>query len=296
MKKIVSAALTFARTEVGDDIRLYAIIDYRADQLTGVDITEAFDQRYDDPVELFDAQGYESILEHIESASSESRQQINVSDLTLPLALTDAHVAAGTNFAAHADESSVEDGPFLFAKMVKPTPFDAEVSAGEGFADGKSKPGFLPVGNLFVIPRELRDFLKSVELNLAVNGKLRQCANLDLAIWDIDELFRQIEKRQAIRWQYQGAEIGLPIDDNQLPPRTMILSGTPAGTIFSGISAQTMAWGALRWVCGGWNQSLKRNVIESYLETSIEQQNYLSAGDLVEIQVDQLGRIATPIQ
>lgn len=43
-----------------------------------------------------------------------------------------------------------------------------------GFADGKSREGFAPVGALPVIPRDVRTFHRQLELELYVNGRLRQ--------------------------------------------------------------------------------------------------------------------------
>jgi 2,4-diketo-3-deoxy-L-fuconate hydrolase len=344
-----SEALTFARARVDGEAQLLAALEYRDNQVTVLDLDGLFDQRFDDPVDLFNAVGYESIQQRIESEPSESRRQVDAMTLIQPLALTDSHIAAGTNFAAHADESSVEDGPFLFAKLVTPTPFHASVTAdgalldyevelafvtlsetplesvpqhmgliltndftdrakllrhlnpddivsGDGFTTGKSAPGFLPVGNLFVIPRDLKSFANSIELNLSVNDKLRQSASMELAIWDIDELFRQIQSRQETRWMHLGNQIGLPVQDGKLPGRTLILSGTPAGTVFSGISTRTMARGALRWVAGGWGKSIKQQVIEQYINAANGQGHYLQPGDEVTIQVNKLGRIQTDIR
>ncbi|MBI2422235.1 MAG: fumarylacetoacetate hydrolase family protein [Candidatus Hydrogenedentes bacterium] len=160
--------------------------------------------------------------------------------------VSDAHIAAGANFTAHAEESAVEDGPFLFAKLVRPTPFNApvragtalldyevelayvtlsdttlpgvpahmglllandftdratlmrhvnpsDVTTGDGFATGKSAEGYLPVGNLFVIPKDLESFTANIDLKLAVNGALRQSGRMTLAVWDLPELLRQTE-------------------------------------------------------------------------------------------------------
>ena len=344
-----SEALTFARAPIDGETRLVIVLEYQDDRVTFLKANGLFDQPFADPVDLFNAIGYQAIQQRIESEPPQSRRTVDADTLVLPLDLTDSHIAAGTNFAAHADESSVEDGPFLFAKLVTPTPFNAGVTAGDalldyevelafvtlsltplesvpqhmglilandftdratllrrvnpddvvsgdGFTTGKSAPGFLPVGNLLVIPRDLKAFADSIELDLAVNGKLRQHASMQLAIWDIDELFRQIQTRQETRWMHLGNEIGLPVHDGSLPARTLILSGTPSGTVFSGVSTRTMAQGALRWVAGGWGKSIKQQVIEQYVTAANSQRNYLQSGDQVTIQVDKLGRIETDVR
>ncbi len=128
-------ALTFARTEVDGNVQLLAVVEYRDNTVTALNLTELFDRHFEDPVDLFNALGYEVIRERIESEPTASLIKADVDTLILPLTLTDSHVAAGTNFAAHAEESSVEDGPFLFAKLVTPTPFNATVSAADGLLD-----------------------------------------------------------------------------------------------------------------------------------------------------------------
>ncbi len=342
-------ALTFARSKVDGDVRLLAVTEYRENSLSAIDLTELFDQRFDDPVELFNSVGYEAIEKRIEAEPATSVITVEVDKLILPLDLTESHVAAGTNFAAHADESSVEDGPFLFAKLVVPTPFNASVKAGDrlldyeaelayvtlsetllpdvprymglilandftdrakllrhldpddvtsgdGFTTGKSSEGFLPVGNLLVIPRDFRSFSESIELKLAVNEKLRQQAGMTLAIWDIEELFRQIQAQEKTRWMYGEKEIGLPVVNGALPARTLILAGTPEGTVFAGIPNRTIVSGLLNWATGGWDRPLKRNVIESYIDAEKTNGRYLQAGDEVEIRVENLGVIRSGIQ
>ncbi len=342
-------ALTFARTTSGNETRLWAVTAYEDDHLTAIDLTSLFGPNVTDPVDLFNAQGYDALQQRIESARNDATESVAVTDLVAPLNLTDAHVAAGTNFAAHAKESEVEDGPFLFAKLVTPTSPDStvhagnalldyevelsfvtlsdaplpevpehmglilsndftdrakllrhlnpdDVTSGDGFTTGKSAEGYLPVGNLFVIPRDLRRFVKSIVIELAVNGQLRQSAPMTLAIWDIDELFRQIQANENKRWEHLGAQVGLPVHDGVLPARTLILSGTPDGTVFSGISNRTMAAGVLRWAAGGWDQALASQVIERYIDRSEKKQTFLQPGDQVVLRAERMGFAKSAIE
>lgn len=341
-------ALTFARIEVDGAPQVIAVGAHDLERVTAFNLTEALGSGADDPIALFTAYGYEALRQRIEKGLIEAPIDVPVSDLIPPVELTDAHIAAGTNFAAHAEESEVEDGPFLFAKMVAPTPFDAPVSAGdalldyevelafvtlsevqlpevpefmgivltndftnraallrnvnpddvtsgEGFTTGKSADGYLPVGNLFVIPRDLESFVEGIDLTLSVNGGLRQHANMTLAIWDVDELMRQIETRAEARWDYNGEKVGLPVEDGAVPARTLILAGTPEGTVFSGIPRGAMAGGVARWVAGGWSRPMTDHVIESYIASARSAGGYLQPGDVVRIQVDRMGVIETPI-
>ncbi len=342
-------ALTFARVKQEGKIQLLAVIAYEKKQLSAINITKLFDDHYTDPIILFNEFGYDAIKKKLSLELKNKAQQIKVGELILPLELTDSHIATGTNFSAHAEESDVEEGPFLFAKLVTPTPFQASVSAsdglldfevelsfvtltetklpevpefmglilsndftdraklmrnlnpddvtsGDGFTTGKSAPGYLPVGNLFVIPRDLKTFVDNIELKLSVGGKLRQRGSMKQLIWDIEEILKQTLAKQGIKWKYNDKQITLPIKQGILPARTLILSGTPEGTIFAGVSTGTKLSGLFRWLTGGWGQSVTDNVIEQYIKSSIKSGNYLQPGDKVVIQVEQLGTIETLIK
>ena len=328
-------ALTFARDKAGT--RLILVSSYQGRQVTGIDLTAAFGAV--DPIALYNAQGYDAI-----AAVSGNEVTLPVSDLGIPVDLTASHIAAGTNFPEHAEESTVEDGPFLFAKEVEPTPFDAPIPAGEalldyevelafvalapfdisqapaeaglilcndvtdraklmrnidasdvtsgkGFTTGKSAPGYLPVGNLFVIPRDVRAFAASVELFLWRNGGGAQKARQSEAIWDFDELVRQSAERQDVRWDFEGREVGLPIHDGIVPARTAILAGTPDGTVFQGVDKSSMALGAWDWIAGGWDRTLVSHVVERQIARERDARRYLQPGEHVVISVDRMGEI-----
>lgn len=101
-----------------------------------------------------------------------------------------------------------------------------------GFPDGKSRRGFLPVGNLMVIPKDLNQFLSKVEINLYFNGRQRQNANLGAMVWPPEQLIAEIFKRDKREFHYQERMQPLLADSSTIPERTLILTGTPAGVIF----------------------------------------------------------------
>ena len=84
-----------------------------------------------------------------------------------------------------------------------------DLTSGRGFTIGKSFPGFLPVGNLFVIPRDVRRFSASVELRLYVNGELRQRDVMGHAVWDIDEILRRMWRCRDMTWEFRGQQVPL---------------------------------------------------------------------------------------
>lgn len=341
-------ALTFARATLDGNERVIAVLEYSDATINGVDLSTTLKDSDNDPIDLFNTLGYEALRKIIETAPPEQHVSVATKDLAAPVNLTSAHIAAGTNFADHAEEATVEDGPFLFAKLVEPTgPYAAvsagdalldyevelafvtlnamplsespqtmglilcndftdratllglvdpsDVTSGKGFATGKSAPGFLPVGNLFVIPRDLRAFVADINLHLSVNNETRQSAPMSFAIWDLDELFAQTLARENTTWDHLGEKVRLPIDNSTVPARTMFMAGTPGGTVFAGVSKSTMARGALRWAFGGWDKPVTARVVDRYIAAARKQGNYLQPGDRVAIRVNLMGEIKTTV-
>jgi len=102
-----------------------------------------------------------------------------------------------------------------------------------GFADAKSRPGFLPVGPFLVVPDDLDRFLAGVTLELWVNGSLRQRAPAGDMIWPLRELVERSFAWRDRPYHYAGGTVSLLADDSSIPARALVLSGTPGGVIFS---------------------------------------------------------------
>jgi 2-keto-4-pentenoate hydratase/2-oxohepta-3-ene-1,7-dioic acid hydratase in catechol pathway len=291
-------ALTFGRrwTGAGHDILL--ITDYRNGQVLAVNLSAHFGTSPRDAVELLQAHGYEAIA----AAASRSVHTVTLpsSNLTIPIETSGHHIAAGANFAGHADEAGIGQ-PFIFPKRVRPTPFASPVPVGgsrrldyevelafvplrdvrsaqdvpatmglllcndftdrwmlvrgmmsggemgtSGFADGKGREGFLPVGPLFVVPRNLERFYPTIELSLYVNGRLRQRAKAGNMIWGPAEIIDQAFQRTDWSFRFAGHETSL-LPNGMIPARTLILSGTPEGVIFRPINF----WWAFPSTSGG---------------------------------------------
>ena len=167
----------------------------------------------------------------------------------------------------------------------------SDVTSGKGFTTGKSAPGFLPVGNLFVIPRALRPFAEAAELRLWRNGELKQAATQSEAIWDFDELLRQTKGREGVTWAYQGRQVSLPAPGGTIPARTAILAGTPDGTVFRGVNKSAMALGLWDFVAGGWDRPITAHVVERHIAQEKASGDYLKPGERVQIAVRYLGEI-----
>jgi 2,4-diketo-3-deoxy-L-fuconate hydrolase len=339
-------ALSFARVKEGDTLRTIAVLSHQGGAITGVPLDPLMANPADDPITLVNRHGTGYLRAFVGDATS--RVTAKVTALVMPIDLANSHIAAGTNYKAHAEEASVDTGPFLFAKNVAPTgPFapipagdgllDYEVElclvtlrahdpasgtgglglvlcndvtdrealirnadvddpgSGKGFTTGKSSPGFLPVGTLFVVPRNLDQFVEDMELKLWVNGALRQNTPVTLWIWPPAEILSRAAAIQDRRWDWRGVEVALPFENNMVPARTLVLAGTPDGTIFVAPGLSVMALGFLDWLFGGWDKSIIENVIDRYVDDARNEKLYLQPGDEILIKVDRMGLLMNKV-
>jgi 2-keto-4-pentenoate hydratase/2-oxohepta-3-ene-1,7-dioic acid hydratase in catechol pathway len=167
--------------------------------------------------------------------------------------------------------------------------------SGKGFTTGKSFAGSLPVGDLFVIPRDVRAFASGIELRLWVNDRLRQRAPLAASTWKLDDLVAQVWARRDLVWDDRGTEARLPVVGGRLPDRTLIMSGTPDGTIFRAIGTGQRLRGLGAWLLGGWHRPLPAHVIDAYIRDARDAGIYLQPGDRVAIHVERLGVIENEV-
>ncbi len=114
----VSEALTFARTLDG---RLLLVRSADRDSVEAVDLSGALGLR--DPLEALRAVGFQAIVR----ASQGTLETVALLELGMPFEPAHPHIAAGTNYRAHAEEVGVEDGPFLFPKLTRATAWNAPV-------------------------------------------------------------------------------------------------------------------------------------------------------------------------
>jgi len=167
-----------------------------------------------------------------------------------------------------------------------------DIASGKGFTDGKSGAGFLPVGELFVVPRDLKAFVEPLELNLSVNGEERQHTRVTSWIWDLDRLLLETAKRSGVSWTWREGSAQLPVNKyGALPDRTLVLAGTPAGTIFQSPGPATLARGALDWVAKFGRGSPITAVVERTITDDRASGGYLQTGDVVTIRVDRMGTL-----
>lgn len=170
----------------------------------------------------------------------------------------------------------------------------SDIESGKGFTTGKSFPGYLPVGSLLVVPRDWRGFVGGLALELYVNGRLRQRARASEMVWSVERILAESASAKARRWEHRGHEVPLFAGD-AIPPRTLVLTGTPHGTVFAGVPAGVMAAGVLRWLAGGWDRSVPDQVVEAYAEAARERRAYLQPGDEVLARIPGLGGLRSRV-
>lgn len=172
-----------------------------------------------------------------------------------------------------------------------------DIASGKGFTDGKSGAGFLPVGDLFVVPRDLKAFVAPLELHLSVNGEERQRTRVTAWIWDLDRLLVETAKRGGVSWRWREGSASLPVSrDGVLPDRTLVLAGTPAGTVFKGPGPATFVRGAFDWVARLGRDGIIAAVVERMIRDDRASGGYLQPGDVVTITADHLGTLENRVR
>jgi len=272
-------ALTLARLDSTGGSRVVLVASAAPAGLKVVDLEAAFGRPFGDAVEAFTVLGFDVLAR---AASSAPTRQASIEELTLPLDPAYPHIAAGTNFRAHAAEVGRDEGPFLFPKLSHATAWNADVpdrprldyeaeicavtltrhTASQparigylvcndftdrwtlvrdidldapmgttGFPDGKGGEGMLPVGPLLVIPRDADAFYRDLTIELYVDGDLRQRASGDQMIWSPSDIAARALEDCDVAYRRREGVVALT-DCAGIPPRTLLLTGTPGGVLF----------------------------------------------------------------
>ena len=114
-------------------------------------------------------------------------------------------------------------------------------------------------------------------------------------IWDVDEIFAQTWARRALGWEHHGQEVSLLEEPGVILDRTLLMSGTPHGTVYRGIGFKHKLSGVWAWLLGGWGESIPSHAISAYLEDARSAAAYLQPGDQVVIHVAYLGAIQNEV-
>lgn len=166
-----------------------------------------------------------------------------------------------------------------------------------GFTNAKSQPGFFSTGDLFVIPADWQTYYRDLELDLFVNGDLRQRAHPADMVWDAVTL---IERTLAIgdrTWDSDGVPTPLTAEPGVISRGTIIQSGTPEGVIYRAPDTRQRVLGFMEYAASfGTNaDSVVDSALKVYVREAHEAGVYLQPGDTIVTRADGLGHIFTDI-
>jgi 2,4-diketo-3-deoxy-L-fuconate hydrolase len=171
------------------------------------------------------------------------------------------------------------------------------VTGGKGFPDAKSKAGFLPTGPYMVIPKDWREFVTELQLQLSVNGKIRQKGSAVDMVWNIDEIIRRtLLETGKYDSYFQDKKVKL-FKGDCIPPNSIIITGTPSGVVFNAPTGSFIFSRVLKYLFTGkfFNTKMHPYVVEQYLKKDLKNPGYLKPGDRIVSSINYLGTIATCI-
>jgi 2-keto-4-pentenoate hydratase/2-oxohepta-3-ene-1,7-dioic acid hydratase in catechol pathway len=114
--------------------------------------------------------------------------------------------------------------------LVRDVKFDQPMGT-TGFPEAKGGQGFMPLGPFFVVPRDDKGFYPAVELQLFVDGVMRQKSLASLMIWSPHEIAAQA--LAACEQDYIQGEEKLRLTDCEgISGGSVLLTGTPEGVLF----------------------------------------------------------------
>lgn len=171
------------------------------------------------------------------------------------------------------------------------------LTGGAGFTNAKSQPGFLSTGDLFVIPADWQSYYKELELDLFVNGDLRQRAHPVDMVWDAPTV---IDKALTIgdrTWNSDGEQIPLTREAGVIARGTLIQSGTPEGVVYRAPDTRQRFLGFMEWAgsLGTNAESVVASALDVYVRDAHEAGVYLQPGDEIVTRAEGLGQIFTTI-
>lgn len=335
-------ALSFARTSSGGSTSVLLVTSYQDDTVTGVPLLRADGTAYSDPISALDELGYQAIAA---LASQPDEVSVPTAELAPTLDAGNAHVAMGTNYADHAEETAQEE-VFLFPKRVEPTASRGSLAAGEGlldyeielalvplqdlhageatpasmglilandftdrqmlleqgdtsditsgqgFTNAKSQPGFLPTGDLFVVPQDWRTFYEDLQLDLYVDGDLRQRDTPANLILGPDDILEEIFEAGDRTWDHDGTAVHATEEVGTIPQGSLIMTGTPAGVTFRPPDTRQIAMGVMEYgaTLGTNADSVVDSAIGVYIREASDSKAYLQPGQQVVSRADRLGQ------
>lgn len=118
-------AFTLARSSRSGNVVLVTALNTNG--VKGINLSGLVEPPPKDAIAAFTALGAVRLTQ---LSAGEANTQLSWEELGLPVSTGGIHIAAGTNYLAHAEEVGIEEGPFLFPKLSAPTAWNSPVAAG----------------------------------------------------------------------------------------------------------------------------------------------------------------------
>ncbi|KAJ6231150.1 fumarylacetoacetate hydrolase domain-containing protein 2a-related [Anaeramoeba flamelloides] len=192
-------------------------------------------------------------------------------------------------------ETDLADIPFGFFLANDLTERDVQVrkfqkGTAAGFALSKSFEGSLPIGPYVVFPIDRKAFLNALTLELKLNGKVRQQSHSSLLVSNVDELIKNTFNVER-DWEGPNGRVKL-IPGDTIAKGTLILTGTPGGTIFQVLKTSQKIQYAFSYFLKAKflnDLSMVDSIKEEWIRSEISSGKYLKNGDIVEATISELG-------
>lgn len=172
-----------------------------------------------------------------------------------------------------------------------------DLTGGAGFTNAKSQPGFLSTGDLFVIPADWQTYYQDLQLDLFVNGELRQRAHPSEMVWDAARVIDEVLATGDRTWDSDGVATPLTAVPGVISQGTILQSGTPEGVVYRAPDTRQRFLGFMEWAgtFGTNADSIVDSALQVYVREAHEAGVYLQPGDQVVTRADGLGQIFTTI-
>jgi len=171
------------------------------------------------------------------------------------------------------------------------------VTGGKGFPDAKSKKGYLPTGPYLVIPKNWRAFVKELQLQLSVNGTVRQNGYARDMVWNIDKIVERSLSVKGRRESYYQDKMVKLFEGSCIPANSIIITGTPAGVVFNAPTKGFIFGAVTGYIFTGsfFNAEMHPYILRQYLKKEMSNPRYLKPGDRIESSISYLGTIETTV-
>ncbi|GAB3602417.1 hypothetical protein GCM10027586_05540 [Kineococcus gypseus] len=172
-----------------------------------------------------------------------------------------------------------------------------DLTGGAGFTNAKSQPGFLTTGDLFVIPADWQSYYRDLQLDLYVNGDLRQRADPSQLVWDAPTMIAKTLAAGERTWDSDGEPTTLTAEPGVITRGTILQTGTPEGVVYRAPDTRQRFLGFMEWAgtLGTNADSIVDSALQVYVRDAHAAGVYLQPGDEVVTRAEGLGQIVTTI-